>query len=83
MGPLSDLHTQICLKPQLPVADFIGQTIIVTGSNVGLGKEACKHFVNMKAARIIATVRTISRGQAALEEIEEETGRTGVVELWN
>ncbi|OJJ34925.1 hypothetical protein ASPWEDRAFT_59439 [Aspergillus wentii DTO 134E9] len=70
------------LKPEVPVADFTDQTIIATVSNVGLGKEACKYFVRMNAARVIATVRNESRRLSALREIEKETGRKGIVELW-
>lgn len=79
---LSDLHTQLFLKPEVPVADFTDQTIIATVSNVGLGKEACKYFVRMNAARVIATVRNESRRLSALRELEKETGRKGIVELW-
>lgn len=82
MSPLSDLHTQLFLKPPPPRADFSGQTILITGANVGLGKEACKHFSRLNAARIIATVRTLARGKDALAEIEAETKRPGIVELW-
>lgn len=79
---LSDVHTQLFLKPPPPVADFSGQTILVTGANVGLGKEACKYFSKLNAARVIATVRSVARGKDALAEIEAETKRPGVVELW-
>ncbi|KAI9932118.1 hypothetical protein AWENTII_010447 [Aspergillus wentii] len=36
----------------------------------------------MNAARVIATVRNESRRLSALREIEKETGRKGIVELW-
>ena len=82
MGIFSDLHTQLFVHPPVPTGDLKCQTVLVTGANVGLGKEAVKHFVNLGASRVIATVRTKGRGQAALEEIEAETKKTGVVELW-
>ena len=47
-----------------------------------MGKEAVKSFVHLSAARVIATVRTKSRGDAALKEIEADTNKTGIVELW-
>ncbi|KAI9743709.1 MAG: hypothetical protein M1818_003025 [Claussenomyces sp. TS43310] len=82
MSMLIPLCKQIYTRPPCPTADFTGQTIIVTGANAGLGKEACKHFAHLNATRIIATVRTLARGKDALAEIEAATGRTGVVELW-
>jgi retinol dehydrogenase-12 len=46
----------------------------MTGANVGLGKEAVKHFVRLNVAKVIATARSLERGKAALAEIESETG---------
>jgi NAD(P)-dependent dehydrogenase (short-subunit alcohol dehydrogenase family) len=76
------IYTQLTFRPPKPTADFTGKTIIVTGANVGLGKEAVKHFVRLNAAKVIATARSLERGKAALVEIEAETGRAGVAELW-
>ena len=82
MTVLNDICNQLVFKPPLPVADFSGKTIIVTGANVGLGKEAVKHFVRLNAKKVIGAVRSITRGEAAKAEIEAETKRTGVVEFW-
>jgi retinol dehydrogenase-12 len=79
---LNSLVAQIFTKPPYPTFDFTGQTILITGTNVGLGKEACKHFCRLNASRVIATVRNLARGKDALAEIEAETKRTGIVELW-
>ena len=68
--------------PPVPTADLTGQTVIVTGANVGLGKEAVKHFVNRGAAKVIATSRSTAKGNAALAEIEAETKRPGVATFW-
>ncbi|KAM5508920.1 short-chain dehydrogenase reductase [Fusarium oxysporum f. sp. phaseoli] len=64
-----------------PTKKFTGQTIIVTGSNVGLGLEAARHFVRLDASKVILAVRTIKKGEAAAASIET-TGRKGVVEVW-
>lgn len=77
-----EIYTQLLERPQLPQADFSNKTIIVTGANVGLGKEAIKHFVRLGAARVIGTTRSIAKGEAALEEINTETRRAGVAEFW-
>lgn len=76
------LLSQPFSHPPVPTADLTGQTIIVTGANVGLGKEAVKHFVNRGAAQVIATSRSTTKGDAALAEIEGETKRPGVATFW-
>lgn len=76
------LYNQLFETPAYPVATFTGQTIIVTGSNVGLGLEAARHFARLDAAKIILAVRNISAGQEAKQDIEESTGRSDVCEVW-
>jgi NAD(P)-dependent dehydrogenase (short-subunit alcohol dehydrogenase family) len=76
------IYTQLSFRPPKPIADFTGKTVIVTGANVGLGKEAVKHFVRLNSAKVIATVRSPAKGTAVVAEIEAETARTGVVEAW-
>ena len=44
---------------------FGGQTIIVTGSNSGLGLEAARHFLKLSAARVILAVRSLEKGKKA------------------
>lgn len=66
----------------MPTATYEGQTVIVTGANVGLGLEAARHIVNLGAARVILAVRSIDKGEAAKKDIETTTGKTGVVEVW-
>jgi retinol dehydrogenase-12 len=47
------------------VVDLRGRTVIVTGSNVGLGLEAAKRFYAMNPTRLILAVRTASKGEDA------------------
>ena len=82
MGVFSDIHTQIFFKPPYPTTDFSGKTIIVTGANVGLGKEAAKHFVRLGAKKVICAVRSISKGEAAKAEIEAETKVTDIIDIY-
>ena len=82
MGALSDIHTQLVFKPPIPSTDFSGKTIIVTGANAGLGKEASKHFVRLNAHKVILAVRSVKKGEAAKAEIEAATGRTDVLEVY-
>ena len=70
------------VKYPYPDADCTGKTIIVTGANIGLGKEAVKHFVRLNASKVIIAVRSVAKGKAAQAEIEATTHRTKVTEVW-
>ncbi|KUJ15972.1 NAD(P)-binding protein [Mollisia scopiformis] len=65
-----------------PTTSFTGQTIIVTGANVGLGFEASRHFVRLGAQKVILACRSLSKGEEARADIERTTGRKGVCEVW-
>ena len=76
-------YSQLELKLPYPTHDLSGQTIIVTGANVGLGFEAARHFARLNAAKVILAVRSESKGAAAKADIEKSTPqRTGVVEVY-
>lgn len=64
-----------------PTKSFQGQTIIVTGSNIGLGLEAARHFVRLDAAKVILAVRSIAKGEEAAKDIKNTTGKD-VCEVW-
>lgn len=66
----------------VPATSFAGQTIIVTGSNTGLGYEAARHFARLEASKVILAVRSIRAGEDAAKSIHESTGRQGVCEVW-
>ena len=68
--------------PQDTKPSFSGQTIIITGANVGLGLEAAVKFVDLGANQVILAVRTLSKGEEAQRQIEQRTGRKGVCEVW-
>lgn len=75
------IRSQFFTELPVPSKDFSGYTIIVTGSNQGIGLEAARHFVRLKAAKVILAVRTVSKGEEAKRSIEASTGRQGVVEV--
>jgi NAD(P)-dependent dehydrogenase (short-subunit alcohol dehydrogenase family) len=68
------VHSQFFVTPPLPTASFANQTIIVTGSNTGVGYETVKHLVRLDAKRIILAVRDTTRGENAVQKILKETG---------
>lgn len=81
MSSFAAIRAQLQSIP-LPTQSFSGQTVIVTGSNTGLGFEAAKHFVRLNAARVILAVRSVKKGEDAKAAIEAATGRANVVEVW-
>lgn len=67
------LRSQLFVSLPYPKSDFSNQTIIVTGSNSGLGFEAARHFIRLKANKVILAVRTLSKGETAAAEISNST----------
>jgi len=76
-----DLRLQFTKLPY-PVVDCTGKTIVVVGSNIGMGKEAVRHFARLNASKVIIAVRSTSKGEEAKIDIESTTKRTGVLEVW-
>ncbi|KAE8315397.1 NAD(P)-binding protein [Aspergillus transmontanensis] len=70
---IAGLHTffysQQFVMPSYPESSFADQTVIVTGSNTGLGLEAARHFYRLNCAHLILAVRIVIKGQTAKEEI--------------
>lgn len=80
---MSFLYSQLFVRPAYPDRLFNGQTVIVTGSNTGLGREAARHFARLGAARVILAVRNTGAGEAARADIERTTRcAPGTVEVW-
>lgn len=66
-----------------PTSDFSGQTVIVTGSNTGLGKEAARHIARLGASKVILGVRTVSKGEEAAKDIVKSCNiPESNVEVW-
>ncbi|KAJ6015155.1 Short-chain dehydrogenase/reductase family protein [Penicillium herquei] len=78
----SFLYSQFLTRPPYPNGSLDGQTILITGANVGLGKEAARHVVRLGAARVILGVRNVKAGEEAKKDIESSTNRPGVCEVW-
>lgn len=80
---MSFFYSQLFVGLPYPEGSYAGKTIVITGSNVGLGKEAARHFVRMGASKMILAVRSLEKGADAKRDIEGTTKcQSGVVEVW-
>ncbi|KAF2731282.1 retinol dehydrogenase 12 [Polyplosphaeria fusca] len=80
---LNFLYSQLFVGLPKPTGTLTGKTALVTGSNIGLGKEAARHFVSLGASTVILAVRSASKGAAAKEDILKTTKATAdVVQVW-
>ena len=78
------LYSQLFITPVYPTASCKGQTIIVTGANTGLGKEAARHFARLGATTIILAVRNVKAGEEAKRDIETSTKcGSDVLQVWH
>jgi retinol dehydrogenase-12 len=84
----SNFNSQLFVTPSIPpTADFTGQSIIITGSNIGLGLEAARQLVRLNATLIILAVRDVRKGESAKEDIARtESSRrldiSSCVQVW-
>jgi NAD(P)-dependent dehydrogenase (short-subunit alcohol dehydrogenase family) len=62
-----------------PPKSFDGQTVLITGANTGLGREAARQALELGASTVIMGVRTLSKGEAAKQDIIRKSTSTGVV----
>ena len=80
---MSFIYSQLFVRPAWPTTSCEGQTVIVTGSNTGLGKEAARHFARLGASKVILAVRNTSAGDKAKTDIDNTTKcAADVVEVW-
>ena len=84
MGFMSQfLYSQFLVSPTIPTHSFAGQTVIVTGSNTGLGLEAARHIACLGPSKLILAVRSTSKGEAAKESIVKTTKcDPDAIEIW-
>ncbi|KAL1962680.1 hypothetical protein VTN77DRAFT_9314 [Rasamsonia byssochlamydoides] len=64
------LFFQESVPPLPPSTTVAGKTIIITGASSGLGLEAARQFLQLKASRVILAVRSIGRGEVAAAQIQ-------------
>lgn len=82
-GLSSSMASCMFVRLPIPEGDLSQQTIIVTGSNQGLGFEASRHFLRLGVHRLIMAVRNMKKGEAARLELLKLTGRDpSTIEVW-
>lgn len=78
-------YSQLFVTPAFPTQSFAGQTVVVTGANVGLGLEAARHFYRLGCAKLILAVRTVAKGEIAKEDIVRSVSSradAGAIAVW-
>lgn len=70
--------------PTLPPPNsFQGQTVLITGSNTGIGLATARQVVTLGASKLIMGVRTLAKGEAAKQDICTSTGTSPeAIEVW-
>lgn len=85
-GVFAFLYSQFFVTPTLdPSTTLAGQTIIVTGSNIGLGRDAARQLAVLGASRVIIAVRSVSKGEEAAASIRASlpNSSTTSFEVWS
>jgi NAD(P)-dependent dehydrogenase (short-subunit alcohol dehydrogenase family) len=80
-GPVFLLRGKF-FPPKQITTTFEGKTVIVTGSNTGVGYATALKYVQLAASAFILGVRSLQKGEIAKAQIEKATGRAGVVQVW-
>ncbi|KAM0231798.1 hypothetical protein ACHAP5_010954 [Fusarium lateritium] len=75
------LYGQALQRPWLPDKDLSGKTIIVTGSNVGIGFEVVKHLIKLNISTVIIACRDTKKGEHAKADITKELDCEGKVNI--
>ncbi|KAL9084325.1 MAG: hypothetical protein Q9159_005284 [Coniocarpon cinnabarinum] len=83
MGFFDFMYRQLVFNP-LPLPsdiDLSGQTVLVTGSNTGLGFEAVLELLAHGPARVILAVRSVSKGHQARESLLQ-SHPDHIIDVW-
>ncbi|KAI4209167.1 MAG: hypothetical protein Q9214_000094 [Letrouitia sp. 1 TL-2023] len=70
MGFFGFMYRQKTAHPApVPFHDLSGQTVLITGANVGIGMEAARQLIAFKASRVIMAVRSLPKGEEAKNQL--------------
>lgn len=62
--------------PKQPQVTFEGQTVLVTGTNSGMGLEMAKKLAALNVEKLIITTRSTSKGNVTKEKIKQWLSKT-------
>jgi len=80
---LNFVYSQLFVTPTLHETSWEGKTVIVTGSNTGLGLEAARYFAAHNVKQLILAVRNTEKGDAAKQSIETSTScPKSTIQVW-
>lgn len=68
MGFIRAQRTRV---PQIVPTNLSNKTVLITGSNAGLGYEAARAVLPHKPSRLILAVRNLDKGDAARKELDK------------
>jgi NAD(P)-dependent dehydrogenase (short-subunit alcohol dehydrogenase family) len=82
-GASSTIFSNLFIHLPFPDGNLQQQTIIVTGSNTGLGFEASRHLIRLGVYKLIMGVRNLKKGENAKSDILRSTNRDeSCIEVW-
>jgi len=82
-GLTSTIFSNLFIHLPYPSGDLRQQTVIVTGSNTGLGLEASRHLVRLGVDKLVMGVRDVRKGEVAKKDILASTKREeSCIEIW-
>lgn len=79
------IYQQLFITPTLdPTLAFAGQTVIITGANIGLGFCAAQQIAQRGVSKLILAVRSLSKGEAAAAQIRASlsSSQSLEIEVW-
>lgn len=76
-GIAAFFYQQFFVTPKVdPKLSFAGQTVIVTGSNVGLGFSTAEQIAQRGVSKLILAVRSVSKGEEAATKIHASLAKS-------